>query len=884
MQHYCKIFRSMLFILLLLTGLLSGCDRDTDLLAANRALEAVQTVEDDNDGLANDIDPNPNNLDTDGDGIPDGMDADPNGDGTNDNGTDTDNDGINNASDADETGGADANGDGIDDNVLDPEDADNDEQPDVMDPDPADPDTDDDGINDGADADMNGDGVNDNGTDTDNDGINDNADDTDNTGDFPGGVIAFSQAGPVGGGYPNVVSWDPNRPGHIYYGSDIGGTGRSKDYGRTFETVGRGLGYEESHQKIAALNAVDLGGGNTVIVGGTGFKGTGGEVISSSDGGNTWNHDSSDISFSAQNSNAPLPTGRPRSTDPSLIQWVGGSTWVAGTYKDGVWISRNNRSSWTRLNVFSGDVHVRSMAMSPDDPNTLYVGLWGNDSAIPYKGLWKISNLNGNVAASQVPGVPDVVESIVVLGNRIYLACGVFGVRRYVPSNNNLTDITGPIGSTVMATAIHGVADAWNTDRIVVGTAEGAGNIWVSDDSGSTWNNTTTSGVSFNPWGSNESLIVFDTHSSWALGGSNCDVATIQVSPHNPDAWVVCSTSAIWSTTDAGGTWRPANGFQILTFRDVEISRTGTIAAGNVDHDVVLSIDGGTEWKAVGLGGVTVGHGLTFSPAGSELAFGNGERDNNTNGGKLAVASSPDTPFSPGLLEINNPAAPKRIVGLAWVVLPNGTERLVTAIDNGGIRTVDRSTGGGWANWNTRTTSFMNAQDNGRLRCSVVSNGGSTIFVYDRQTGVWRSTDYGESWTSILVTPAGEDEGYLAYDTDGDRLYISTPSSILRMDEASTSNTTTNLSVPTNGPGAMALDPHGRLLVFAEPASFNDSDTHLFRNDNPQGNQHSWVDIADDAIRRVVPTVTDMDASAQYIVLVTAGKGMLVSQNDAPNP
>ncbi|CAM4411848.1 sialidase family protein [Zobellia nedashkovskayae] len=877
MTPHSTSLKSTFLILFISTAIFSACKKDVDLESAAYVNETT-TVLQDNDGLADDLDPNPFNSDSDGDGIPDGMDVDPDGDGTNDNGTDSDGDGINDVSDVDETGGTDSDADGIDDNVLDPTDNDDDELEDNLDPDPNDPDTDDDGIADGSDVDVDGDGVDDNGTDSDNDGINDNADDDTNL----GGIISFRQAGPVGGGYPNVVTWDPNVQGKLYYGSDIGGTGRSTNYGKDFESVGRGLGYEESHQKIAALNAVNVNG-STVIVGGTGFKGTGGEVISSTNGGDTWHHDSSNISFSAQNSNAPLPTGRPRSTDPSLIQWVSGSTWVAGTYKDGVWISTNNRTSWSKLDVFNGNVFVRAMAMSPEDPNTVYVGLWGDDSSIENKGLWQINNLDGNPSASKVSGIPDVVESIVVLGNRMYLACGAFGLRRFVPSNNNLSDITGPIGTSVMSTAVHGVEGTWDTDRIVVGTAEGDGDIWMSEDSGSTWTNTTSSGVAINPWGSNNNLIVFETHGSWALGGSNCDIATIQISPHDPDAWVVCATSAIWTTVDAGATWRPANGFQILTFRDVEINSTGVIAAGNVDHDVVLSIDGGSEWKAVGLGNVTVGHGLTFSPDGSELAFGDGERDNNTDGGKLAVASSPETPSSPELIEVNNPAAPKRIVGVEWINLIDGTERLVAAIDNGGIRTVDR-TNGSWSNWNTRTTAFMGAQDNGRLRCSVVSNGGSTIFVYDRKTGVWKSTDYGENWIQILATPAGEDQGYLAFDKANDRLYIATPLVVLRMDDASTSNATTNLSVPTDNPGAIALDPYGRLLVFAEPENVNKEDTALYRNEKPETNDNDWIDIADNTIKRVVPPVTDIDVSAEYIVLVTAGKGMLVSENDAPNP
>lgn len=697
---------------------------------------------------------------------------------------------------------------------------------------------------------------------------------------IPGsGSISFKQAGPVGGGFPNVVTWDPNVPGKIYFGSDIGGTGRSTNYGKSFESAARGLGYEESHGKIATLHAVDVEG-STVLVGGTGFRGVAGEVISSTDGGEFWNHDSSDISFSAQNSGVPLPTGRPRSTDASLIQWVSGSTWVAGTYKDGVWISHNDRQSWTKLNVFDGSVFIRSMAMSPIDANTVYVGLWGDDSSIDNKGLWKISDLDGTPSATQVSGIPDVVESIVVLKSRLYLACGRFGVRRYVPANGNLNDITGPIGTSVMATAIHGFGRTWNTDRIVVGTAEGNGDIWMSEDSGTTWSNTTSSGVAIDAWGSDKNLLVFERHGNWVLGQSKCDVASIQVSPHDPDAWVVCSTSAIWTTDNAGATWKPANGYQILTFRDVAISRTETIAAGNVDHDVLISTSGGKSWDAIGLNGVTVGHAVAFSPNGEELAFGNGERDNNTMDGKLVVANSPHSPLVPGLTDIGNPVDPKRVVGLTWVTFPGGTERIIAAIDGAGMYTVDRPNTV-WANWQPRSTALMGPQDNRGLRTSVVSNGAETSFVYDRATGVWRTANYGVNWEQILVAPAGEDQGYLAYDVKRNILYISTPTQVLRINDASKSEITNTLDFPTNNPGALCLDPGGRLLVFAKPQNASNSDCALFRNKEPEADTNIWIDIADPVLLRVSPQVIDLDASEYSIVLVTSGKGMLVSRNDA---
>jgi hypothetical protein len=105
--------------------------------------------------LVDDLDPNDNNPDTDGDGIKDGADADVNGDGVIDNGKDYDRDGINDAND---------------------EDDDNDGLEDSKDPNDNNIDSDGDGIVDGADVDVDGDGVAENGSDSDGDGIKDSAD------------------------------------------------------------------------------------------------------------------------------------------------------------------------------------------------------------------------------------------------------------------------------------------------------------------------------------------------------------------------------------------------------------------------------------------------------------------------------------------------------------------------------------------------------------------------------------------------------------------------------------------------------------------------------------------------------------------------------------
>jgi hypothetical protein len=175
------------------------------------AIQVTAIADADNDGLLDIDDPDDNNPDTDGDGIPDGADADVDGDGVLDNGTDSDFDGINDASDIDQVSGGDSDGDHIADSVdtIDNRaDADGDDLPDDLDPNDANTDTDGDGIPDGADVDVNGDGIPDNGVDTDGDGVNNYADvnshpgATDTDGD---GVIDTFDMDIDGDGIPNSI-------------------------------------------------------------------------------------------------------------------------------------------------------------------------------------------------------------------------------------------------------------------------------------------------------------------------------------------------------------------------------------------------------------------------------------------------------------------------------------------------------------------------------------------------------------------------------------------------------------------------------------------------------------------------------------------------------
>jgi len=865
-------------------------------------------------------------------------------------------------------------------------------------------------------------------------------------------VGSFFNGGPNGGGYPNVATWDPNNPGVVLIGTDIGGISKSTDYGKTFLPSRRGLGWEDSQAKVSCLKAHDLGSGQSIYTAGTGFKGVGGEVMSSTDYAVNWTVDSADISFSGQNSNAPLPTGRPRSTDPNLILRLASGRWVAGTYDADFWRSVDDRANWTNLNLFTGTVHVRTMCQDPQDANAVYVGLWGDDASIPNKGLHHVTNLNGTASISKISGMPDVVESLVTCGTRIYAACGTFGVRRletsgasgsytydggtgtagpvneshqtlldgfrdltleidierpnwtttgdliaqwdtgstaeqvirlgvesatqlrwrmrdsagslfsklitWTPPANNtqhlfrienrsdgtgelfidsvsastwshnidlaglasqttttgltlgqsgdtvyaasietdvggggggtvITNITGTIGTSTTCVAVDAVEGSGaSTDMVLIGTANAVGGrVYRSSNGGGTWTNTTASGVSNVVWNSTEVPLALADHGNWALNGTACDVSCVAISPHDPDAWIATSTSIVWCTVNAGVTWRPAAGYQISTYRVCEVApSTGHLAAGSVDHDVIITSDDGGTWDSIGVGGVTVTHALAFSPDGTEIAYADNERDNNTSGAECYVSSN-----IPGAASGTNTgwnattpgAAGKRIIGLTWVILANGTtDRLIAAVDNGGIYTIDRATTT-WGSWTNRVPSgtAFGSQDNSGLRASVISNGTDMVFAFDREKGIWRSNNYGANWTR--VTNVASTEGYLAYDDANDRLYLTDNSAVRRINSASaaTSPTTgTDLGLRANE-GPIAFGADGRLFAYSRPVNAGTPDCRFSYTDNPESATPTWVDITPDVMLRMGPQVHDLSVgqgSAGKIVMCTGGEGLII--------
>jgi hypothetical protein len=145
---------------------------------------------------------------------------------------------------------------------------------------------------------------------------------------------------------------------------------------------------------------------------------------------------------------------------------------------------------------------------------------------------------------------------------------------------------------------------------------------------------------------------------------------------------------------------------------------------------------------------------------------------------------------------------------------------------------------------------------------SMVWPPGPFVYLFDHQTGVWRSGDNGKTWRRIWTRKSGSTlTGFLASDpTVPDRLYVSVGNQgLFRIDNADTgSGLTGDLSVTEIGtftrPGAIAVDATGTLYVALAP----DGDAELWRSSD-QG--ATFTDVTDPVWAGTAGYVFDLEVA-----------------------
>ncbi|MCW5943807.1 MAG: hypothetical protein KIS66_16365 [Fimbriimonadaceae bacterium] len=304
----------------------------------------------------------------------------------------------------------------------------------------------------------------------------------------------------------------------------------------------------------------------------------------------------------------PPLTGRinAMAVDPS-----NGSHLYAGAAGGGVWESNDAGANWNPLTDAWAYLQVSSIAIHPNDPNTLFVGTGDFDAWTGYtNGMWK--STNGGATWTQVvngafdgraireiafdPGDPNVMVAIMGRGSAYWGR-----IMRSTNGGQTWSNV-GPSSNRIYNDLAIGAANELG-NRIYWCTDNNGGQVFSSLDRGATWNPV--------------SSLVLAAHSSQQIR-----VAASMTKPLV--AYVLEATGTlpgkVWKTVDGGGTWTNVtndfphgNASLGATYNwsqrtyDVHMecsTRPDGDGAEDVVYvgliDLVQSADGGATWKTIG--------------------------------------------------------------------------------------------------------------------------------------------------------------------------------------------------------------------------------------------------------------------------------------------
>ena len=339
---------------------------------------------------------------------------------------------------------------------------------------------------------------------------------------------------------------------------------------------------------------------------------------------------------------------------------------------------------------------------------------------------------------------------------------------------------------------------------------------------------------------------------------------------------VVVGKSGLWASGDGAVNWYPmVRGLGVTVARSVaaDPNSAGRAYAALADWDLLQSADGLAHVTNAPPGNASFGQSLALDTAVAPamVYFGAGDPNTNTNGD---LWSDPDpasgTPWtSEGLGAVTGG---KRVMGVA-VQRVSGSPVVLAAVEQGGVW---RKAGGSWTQVSSQA---MVAAQKSRSAPFAWAPGSSTVYLYDHQTGVWRSADNGSTWTLIWQKPSPYDmSGYLAIDPQAPAsLYVSVAlNGVYRLDNANKGAVGSGITPVTVGsfasPGAIEFGPDRALYVatVALPAV----PPRLSRSLDLG---KTWADIDDSTYRAtaVFPTALAIGSHGELYVS-TRGDGVVV--------
>ncbi|MGB9377722.1 MAG: hypothetical protein WCB04_09450 [Mycobacteriales bacterium] len=617
----------------------------------------------------------------------------------------------------------------------------------------------------------------------------------------------FKLSGLDGAGFQNVIAsspfLDPSYAKPLIAGADVAGIHRSLDGGRTWTPSNRGLG--DKH--VASLMWDKTTAGKV-------YAATDSGINVSTDFGLNWVRRPAPVDFDANGKWFVVgTTEHPRATGRLLAQGLDGTTkllWAA-TATQGIKRSSDDGLTWSVVQL--AGLHLRSVAVDPNNPDVMYV-------AAANSGLYVSTNARGAMTFTLVPGSPVNPEEISFINRRLYVSAHTAGVFSYDGTWHLLSGSFLPNAAWESIAGYRGTAG--NT-VLYAGSAQVQGGqaVMRSVDGGLTWASI-SSGV-----GITVSETMYGSTSAWwakdlpyqRFAGPNWVAAQIIVDPSDINSVLIAGRGGIWRGTSTATTtaWAPAvKGLSVTvnmaTVADPKVA--GRMFIGSMDYTSLGSANGAVNIvnsKPVGVPStgdvVTLDPGATGAGLPSAVYLGASERGTNTGIG--GVWSNPDPLGTPTAWQSEGLPVSSDVTALGVGHPVTGRVILAGVTANG----LWRKSGDTW----TQITGVAPFQTGSTGSFAWVP-GSSTVYAIDG-AGVWRSLAGGDTGTWVKLMGGAATYGTL----DALRVNPVQPSSVFvsagslggvwRIDNADTLPSAPVRILALGNPGPIAFDSAGRLFV-----------------------------------------------------------------------
>jgi len=588
--------------------------------------------------------------------------------------------------------------------------------------------------------------------------------------------------------------------GTVIAGADTQGFFKSvtSPPGNAWTVQNRGVGASTFFRQVAAIMWSKTEA-NTVY-GAVGENGHSGGLLVSVNAGATWALRSGVPQFAGNTAPLPLPSANwARSTGRLLVQDAASTYLFAGTFGQGVLRDASNGTGGFPVACTmagaapgTGNWFCRSLVQLPGTPATLYAAFY--DSTGTTGAVWKCTNGHATTPGfTKLAASPATPEELLVLPNgNVYAACGNNGL--YVSKDggttwtaingglnlgsywSNLDGYTSGSNDIVFAVCGHTQVLAGNAvSATVPATFPGSGSVTYANLAG-TVQQATVPPSNYTWWNSG---------SAETFGKSGFVNPFIQFDPNDGthQAVYLAGAQGMYRSANGGATWTIANsGLPQFLAHPIaaDPNHAGHVIFGDSDWGIFDDTAPGTENATTLVNdppahdagppskGVQ-GYAAAFDPTDSTVYVGTGRKYTNALGEIYARTwnnpgavgtwdGGPFTGLTGGALGFGAAAGGNICVGMCALRDPGQPSHpyvLIAAAHSGGLWR--------WA-WNTGTAAYAWAQVSAAVSAGAPLSyyvdfahvpGSQYVYCYDRNPdNLYRSSDYGATWTLIWNVPA----------------------------------------------------------------------------------------------------------------------------------